>query len=106
MRFALQQRSDLLSDGEHRFENTVVASHNRMDLSSDPEASSFESWLHDIVDMPAKCPSSVCSSSPVAVRHILIVASAAAHHTALVAGEDRDVCIRVPTAACYSLPIW
>ena len=56
---------------------TVETSQSRIDLSSEPEARVFESGLHAIVDIPAKCPSRICSSLPLRVSHILIVASAA-----------------------------
>ena len=56
---------------------TVDISQRRIDLSSDPEASVFESGLQAIVDIPARCPSRMCSCLPVEVSHILIVASAA-----------------------------
>ena len=61
----------------HEDKPTVEISHRRMDLSSDPEASVLESGLQAIVDIPARCPSSMCSCLPLRVSHILIVASAA-----------------------------
>lgn len=33
---------------------TLLISHNRIDLSSEPEASVFESGLHAIADIPAR----------------------------------------------------
>ena len=38
---------------------TVWIFHRRIDLSSDPDARVLESGLHAIVEMPARCPSSV-----------------------------------------------
>jgi hypothetical protein len=48
-----------------------------MSLSSDAEATHLESGLQAIIEIPAKCPSKVCSCSPVAAFHILIVLSPA-----------------------------
>ena len=56
---------------------TVETSHNRIDLSSEPEANVFESGLQAIVEIPARWPSRMCNCFPVFVSHILIVASAA-----------------------------
>ena len=56
---------------------TVETSHNRMDLSSEPEASVLLSGDQAIVEMPARWPSNVCRCLPVAVSQILMVASAA-----------------------------
>lgn len=63
---------------------TVVTSHSRMDLSSEPEARILESGLHAMVDIPARWPSRVCASSPVFESQILIVASEAVKTTTLV----------------------
>ena len=54
-----------------------MTSHNRMALSSDPDATVFESGLHVIVETPARCPSMVCKREPELASQILIVASAA-----------------------------
>ena len=56
---------------------TVETSHNRIDLSSEPEASVLPSGDHAMVEMPARWPSSMCNCFPVAVSQILMVASAA-----------------------------
>ena len=56
---------------------TVATSHNLMDLSSEPDARILESGLQEMVEIPARCPSRVCSSLPVLESQILIVASAA-----------------------------
>ena len=56
---------------------TVETSHNRMDLSSEPEASVLLSGDQAMVEMPARWPSKVCRCLPVAVSQILMVASAA-----------------------------
>lgn len=56
---------------------TVDTSHNRIDLSSDPEAKVLESGLQAMVEMPAKWPSKVWRCLPEEVSHILIVVSAA-----------------------------
>ena len=59
---------------------TVMTSHNRMTLSSDPDAIVFESGLHAIVEIPARCPSKVCKREPELASQILIVASAATNY--------------------------
>lgn len=51
-------------------------SHNRIDLSSEPEARMLESGDQAMVDIPARWPSSVCSSRPVCASQIFIVQSA------------------------------
>jgi len=56
---------------------TVATSHNLMDLSSEPDARILESGLQEMAEIPARCPSRVCSSLPVLESQILIVASAA-----------------------------
>lgn len=45
--------------------HTVRTFHSRIVLSSDPEAMVAPSGLHDIVDIPARCPSKVCINFPV-----------------------------------------
>ena len=60
---------------------TVEMSQSRMDLSSEPDARVFESGLQAMVEMPAMCPSRMCSCLPLVVSHILMVASAADHIT-------------------------
>lgn len=56
---------------------TDETSHKRIDLSSDPEARVLESGLQAMVEIPAKCPSSICNCFPVARSQTLMVASAA-----------------------------
>ena len=55
----------------------VLMSHNRMSLSSEPEAKTFESGLHAIAEIPARWPSSVWARAPEEASQILMVASAA-----------------------------
>jgi hypothetical protein len=59
-----------------------------MVLSSDPEAISFESGLQANVEIPARCPSSVCSSFPVSAFQILMVPSAEQLAILLPSGEN------------------
>lgn len=62
--------------------------HSLIDLSSEPEASVVESGPHAMVDMPAICPSSVCSCLPVLASHILIVPSEEQLAMRLPSGEN------------------
>lgn len=71
---------------------TADTSQSLMALSSDPDARVLESGLHAIIDMPARWPSRVWSCLPVAVSHILIVASAADHSS--VSHWPRMACAR------------
>jgi hypothetical protein len=54
----------------------VETFHNRMLLSSEPEASRLESGDQAMVFIPARWPSSVCSRLPVMESQILTVQSA------------------------------
>lgn len=80
-----------------------MISQSRMILSSDPDAITFESGLHAIVDIPAMCPSNVCKMAPVSAFQILMVLSAATPTNQLA-----FLSLRVPyapTATCYPLAI-
>lgn len=55
-----------------------------MILSSEPEASIFESGLQVMVEMPARWPSRVWVRAPDFASHILMVASAAVSSRQLV----------------------
>ncbi|CUS13086.1 unnamed protein product [Tuber aestivum] len=55
---------------------TLATSQRRRVLSSEPETKVRESGAQSISDMPAMCPSNVCSYFPVFACHILIVWSA------------------------------
>src|SRR5437588_12313901 len=57
--------------------HTLVTSQRRRVLSSEPETKVRESGAQSISDIPAACPSNVCSYFPVFACHILIVWSAA-----------------------------
>jgi hypothetical protein len=60
-------------------------------LSSLPEARIRESGLHVRADMPAKCPSSVCSSRPVEADQSLMVQSAEPEAIQRPSGEKRTI---------------
>ena len=79
VRFALCSQISIFNRCEmYQFHNlTVETSHNRIDLSSEPEASVLPSGDQAMVEMPARWPSNVCKCLPVAVSQILMVASAA-----------------------------
>ena len=82
---------------------TVATSHNLMDLSSEPDARILESGLQEMAEIPARCPSRVCSSLPVLESQILIVASAAVLLISILALLQL---YGTPTAACNPSAIW
>lgn len=55
---------------------TVSTFHNRIVLSSDPDAMVAPSGLHEMVEMPARWPSKVWISLPLRVSQTLTAASA------------------------------
>jgi hypothetical protein len=65
----------------------VDISHRRILLSSEPDAMMLESGDQAMVDMPARWPSSVCSSFPDALSQTLTVQSADADAIHFPSGE-------------------